>query len=327
MLITIALSAYNVVEFIDSALECIENQSYGEIEILCIDDCSTDGTYERILSRAKLDSRYRVLRQKNNQGLSVSRNRAIAEAKGKYILMLDGDDLFHPDMVKLAAESATVNDADMVLWDYIPFCKNKELEDLKRKTSTLAALETDDKKSLIRRPAFMWTRLLKVETLHKLGVNFTEGLTKQDIPIHWLLVTSLDKIAIIPRKLSYYRIQPNSTSNRKGRSVFSLAKVMDIVEKYLKSTGMYWEYRDEFLRSRLELLCGMHDFIKKEYKSEALLMIRERLNDDALCYLDNGAPGMTRRTRLFYNMLRGDLFSKLQYKSVMALRFIYRAIK
>jgi len=326
-LVTIALSAYNVAEFVDAALDCLENQSYTNIEILCIDDCSTDGTYEKLLCRAGKGTRYRVLRQPKNMGLSVSRNRAIDEANGEYILMLDGDDLFHKDLVKLAVTAAVENDVDMVMWDYIPFREIGEQERLKQLPSSLVALDVTNKLALLKRPAFMWTRLLKVDTLRKLGVHFTEGLTKQDIPIHWQLITSLNKIALVSQKLSYYRIQPNATSCRKGKSVFSLAKVMDITEKYLKDSNHYLTYRDEFLRSRLELLSGMYDFIKAEYKAEALSMVKARLNLDALSYLENGAPGLTRRTRLFYEMLRGSIISKIQYKTIMAARTIYRALR
>lgn len=326
-LVTIALSAYNVTEFIGDALSCIERQSYSEIEILCIDDFSTDGTYEKILNHANKDKRYRVLRQPKNQGLSVSRNKAINEAKGEYILMLDGDDLFHCDMVKLAVETAINNDAEMVLWDYIPFHEAENIDKQKQPPSDMAELRVSDKIALLRRPAFMWTRLLRIDTLRRLDIHFTEGLTKQDIPIHWQLITSLDRIAIVPHKLSYYRLQPNATSCRKGKSVFSLAKVMDITENYLLNSNLYSLYRDEFLRSRLELLSGMYDFIKDEYKAEALSMVFARLNSDAINYLDNDAPGLTRRTKLFYGMIRGNILSKLQYKAIMAARFIYRAIK
>jgi len=326
-LVTIALSAYNVVEFIDVALDCLENQSYTNIEILCIDDCSTDGTYEKLLSRAEKDTRYRVLRQPKNMGLSVSRNRAIDEAKGEYFLMLDGDDLFNRDMVGKAADTALNNDADMVFWDYATFTTPDELSRQLRTISTLRQQDANDKLTLLRRPAFMWTRLLKLESIRKMGIRFTPGLTKQDIPIHWQLVTSLDKIAVIPERLSYYRLQPNATSCRKGRSLFSLAKVMDITGDYLIKNGLYTTYRDEYLRSRLSLLQGMYDFIKPDLKAEAMDMIKSRIDSDAVSYINSQHCALTFRTKAFYGCLAGSKIDCLKYRLLMLCRRIYRTVK
>ena len=101
-LITLALSVYNVEPYLRQSLETIVNQTYQNLEILCIDDCSKDNTYDILQEYAQKCSRIRVVKQPKNQGLSVSRNRAIEMAQGEYILMLDGDDLFALDMVEKA---------------------------------------------------------------------------------------------------------------------------------------------------------------------------------------------------------------------------------
>lgn len=325
-LITIAISTYNVGEFVDDALDCIEKQTYENIEVLCIDDASTDETYEIISKRAEQDNRYRIIRQDKNQGLSVSRNLAISEAKGKYILMLDGDDLFDLTMVEKAVEQAEKTVADMVIWDYVPFYDKSQISCKKSEESALSSINVKDKIALLQRPAFMWVRLLRVDKLREFGIRFEPGLTKQDIPIHWRLVTTLDKIAILPERLSYYRIQPNATSYRKDRSVFSLAKVMDIVGDDLKRVGLYEMYQEEYLRSRLSLLHGMYDFIRPEYKSEALDIIRERLDSDAISYL-NSKNELGLRTNAFYGKINGRIKDTLIYNSIIAIRTLYRKLR
>ena len=203
-------------------------------------------------------------------GLSVSRNRAIADAKGEYLLMLDGDDLFSQDMVKKAYNKAKETDADFVMWDYCVFIYDKDLPRLRERPSSLIGIDANDKIALLRRPAFTWVKLIRTNKLRELGVRFPEGLTKQDIPVLWQLATSLDKIAILPERLSFYRQNPHNTTNRKDRSVFSLAYVMDITGNYLKENDLYKTYKNEFLRSRLNLLQGMYDFVKPQYKAEAM---------------------------------------------------------
>lgn len=325
-LVTIALSAYNVGEYVDSALECIENQTYRNIEILCIDDASTDDTYLKISRRAESDSRYRIIRQERNQGLSVSRNMAISEAKGEYIVMLDGDDVFDNEMVEKSLTLAMRTNADMVMWDYAPFSTEEERIKRLAMPSALDGFDVNHKLSLLRRPAFMWVRLLRASKLKELAIRFEPGLTKQDIPVHWKLITSDIKISLLPERLSCYRIQPNATSTRKDRSVFSLAKVMDLVESDLKDRDIYSVYRQEFLRSRLSLLHGMYDFIKPEYRAEALQMIKERLNTDAINFLKS-EKSLELRTRLFYGMISGDKIDKIVYKTLLGVRSLYRAVK
>ena len=98
-MVTVAFSVFNVAPYVRSSLDCIINQSFNDIEILCIDDASTDGTYEILLEFAQQDSRIKLIRQGENQGLSVSRNRAIEDARGDYLLMLDGDGSFASAML------------------------------------------------------------------------------------------------------------------------------------------------------------------------------------------------------------------------------------
>lgn len=326
--VSIALSVYNVAEYVRSSLDCILKQSFQEFELLCIDDASTDDTWSILEEYATKDNRIRLFRQEKNQGLSVSRNLAIKEAKGEYLLMLDGDDLFAPKMVEKAYAKAKNTNADMVLWDYISFYDEKEIPAKCSKPSALLNINAHDKLILLRRPAFSPSRMTKLSVLRDLQIHFPEGLTKQDIPVHWKLVTSLDKIALIPEYFLYYRQSPGNTSSRKGRSVFSLAYVMDIAGKKLQEDGLYDCYREEYLRSRLNLLQGMYDQVKPELKAEALSLIGERLDDDAKAYILSKDNACSPRTTMFLKgYFMGSWWDKIKYNTMLTIRSIYRQVK
>ena len=313
--------------FVKASLDCILAQTFKNFELLCIDDASTDGTWEILQEYAQRDSRIRLLRQDRNQGLSVSRNRAIQEANGEYLLMLDGDDLFAPDMVEKAYTKAKETDADMVMWDYVVFYKEDDIPGLCNEPSALNDISPVNKVALLRRPAFTWVRLLKTEMLRNLGISFTPGLTKQDIPIHWKLVTTLEKISLIPERLSYYRQQIGSTSNRKGKSVFSLAYVMDIVKEQLLSDGLYDTYKNEFLFWRTTCLYGMYDVVYPELKAEALELVRERFGKDEIAYIKDSNNELSGRVRNFYGMVQGNKWATMKYNGVRKVRAIYRMFK
>ena len=325
--VTIALSVYNVAEYVRASLDSIRAQTFKDFELLCIDDASTDSTWAILEEYAAKDNRIRLFRQEKNQGLSVSRNLAIKEAKGEYLLMLDGDDLFAPNMVEKAYTTAKEKDADMVMWDYVSFYDKKDISAKSAKPSALLNINVQDKLSLLRRPAFSPSRMTRLSVLRDLQIHFPEGLTKQDIPVHWKLVTSIDKIALIPEYFLYYRQSPSNTTSRKGRSVFSLAYVMDITKQQLIEDGHYETYKNEFLRSRLSLLQGMYDHIKTELKDEAMALVKERLGEDEKAYISNPKNELTPRTRNFYGMLNVSLLATLKYRGFNMIRSIYRKIK
>lgn len=328
-IVTIALSVYNVEPYLRKSLDCIVNQTFRDIEILCIDDCSEDGTNAILEEYAAKDDRIRLLKQPTNMGLSCSRNLAMEEAQGVYILMLDGDDLFDLGMVEKAVSKADETGADMVMWDYLVFYDEKEISSKNAEPSSLHGVNVSDRITLLRRPGFAWARLLRMEAVRRLDLHFPEGLTKQDIPIHWKLCTQLPdkKIALIPERMVYYRQTSTNTTSRNGRSLYSLAKVLDIVGDYLHDNGLYEIYRDEFLRSRLSTLQGMYDFIMPEFKEEALAMVKERIDNDAREYIHSLRCELTPRTRAFYGMLEGRIVSSLIYRGIMATRWLYRKIK
>ncbi|HIP33763.1 MAG TPA: glycosyltransferase family 2 protein, partial [Bacteroidia bacterium] len=129
--ITIAISTYNVEKYIRDSLLCIINQSLKNIEIICIDDASTDNTLKIIQKFAVNDHRIKVISKIKNEGLSVSRNKALELAKGKYITFVDGDDLMDLNLFKKAFNLAEKNKSDLVIWDHLTFWNSANIKNLK----------------------------------------------------------------------------------------------------------------------------------------------------------------------------------------------------
>lgn len=93
-LVSIIMPSYNTASFISKTIESVLNQTYKNWELLIVDDCSTDDTDE-IVSKYN-DKRIVYLKNEKNSGAAISRNRALRNAKGKWIAFLDSDDLWHP---------------------------------------------------------------------------------------------------------------------------------------------------------------------------------------------------------------------------------------
>jgi glycosyltransferase involved in cell wall biosynthesis len=324
-LVSVTLSAFNVESYLRECLDCIVNQTLREIEIICVDDGSTDKTHEILQEYAEKDSRIIVIHKPNNEGLAIARNEALALATGKYIGFVDGDDLLDRDLFRKAYECAEVNQSDLLLWDYVSFLNKNELAGKIKKPSTLLAIEAIDKVALLNRPAFAWTKLIRTEKAKALNVSFPQGLTYQDIPVHWKLVTQLGRIALLPERLSYYRQQPAATTHRTGWKRADLAVVMDLVREYLEEAGLYETYRDHFLRKQLESLCGVHDVVVPSLKPKAMQLILERLTDEHWRYILDGKP-LRWQARDFYLAIHGSVIARMRRTIWLSARWCYRSL-
>lgn len=98
-LVSIIMPSYNTGAFIKKAIQSVLNQSYENWELIIVDDCSTDNTEEVVLPFLN-DQRIRYIKNEKNSGAAVSRNRALREAKGKWIAFLDSDDLWLPEKLE-----------------------------------------------------------------------------------------------------------------------------------------------------------------------------------------------------------------------------------
>lgn len=324
--LTVAMAVYNADRYLKPAIENILSQTYCKYELLIIDDGSTDNSINIIKGFADKDKRIRYILKSQNEGLSSVRNLSIKEARGKYLMMIDADDLFEPDAIAKAMNTALCNKADVVIWDYDTFCSG-ELPPAKV-PSALNEIEASDRHALLYLPAFMPIRLIRTEYARSRKLEFPNGLTKQDIPVHWNIVTDSEAvIALLPERLFHYRQHPQATSSRKGKSLFSLAYVMDIVVQDLKKKNLYNEFKNDYYKKQLTLLHGMYDFISPENKDEAMKMINDRLNDDAQKYLSERIGDLPSRSQLFYRAINGSILAKISYQLFLSIRNIKRAIR
>lgn len=97
-LVSIIMPSYNTAEYIKESILSVLNQTYTNWELIIVDDCSTDNTDDVVA--AFQDERICYLKNKKNSGAAISRNRALHEAKGKWIAFLDSDDLWHPEKLE-----------------------------------------------------------------------------------------------------------------------------------------------------------------------------------------------------------------------------------
>ena len=107
-LVSIVVPAYNVENYIYNCLSSVIDQTYSEIEVLVINDASTDRTYDAILEIIKKDARVKVIDLESNVGVHAARAKGIREARGDFIGFVDGDDRIAPEMVEILLDRKSV---------------------------------------------------------------------------------------------------------------------------------------------------------------------------------------------------------------------------
>ncbi len=117
-MISVIVPVYNAEAYLSSCLESILCQTYRDLELVCIDDGSTDGSGALLADWSRRDERVRVFRQEN-AGLSASRNAGLLRARGEWVMFADADDRLDANSCALALEAAARQDADIVFWSYV----------------------------------------------------------------------------------------------------------------------------------------------------------------------------------------------------------------
>ena len=97
--VSVIMPAYNAEKYIEEAIKSVLNQTFSELELLVLDDCSTDGTFKLVSGIANKDSRIQLHKNEKNMGVARTRNKGIDLARGKYIAFLDSDDIWHNEKI------------------------------------------------------------------------------------------------------------------------------------------------------------------------------------------------------------------------------------
>lgn len=218
--ISIILPIYNVAPYLEETFNSLINQSLKEIEIIAVNDGSTDGSGEIIRKYKERDSRIISFSQ-INQGQSVARNLALQYATGKYIYMMDSDDVLdNPDALRICYEYAEKNQADFIFFDGESFSEdnaNRTSWNTKR-THLVDENEKHDGNYLLNlmldkrvHNCVVWLLLINRDFMNNIGLRFYPGIIHEDELFTTILTLNSDNIYCLKQSLIKHRIRSAST--------------------------------------------------------------------------------------------------------------------
>ncbi|WP_180131002.1 glycosyltransferase family 2 protein [Acinetobacter sp. YH12072] len=232
-LVSVIVPVYNVEQYLDECLNSIRQQTYENLEIIVVEDCSTDKSLE-VLSKHLNDQRIKLIRHEKNSGLSAARNTGIDAAKGDYIMFVDSDDLVHLSLIELCVKYAIVNDADLITYNFKAFEDGIKLSlqlDLSN-VDNLKVLEQGE--NYFNQQHFAWLKFIRTSLVKSKRLYFPIGLYYEDWPFHWELGLVANKKFHIPAELLLYRQRKTSITGSSGKKLLDLFKVHSLVLNLLE---------------------------------------------------------------------------------------------
>jgi glycosyltransferase involved in cell wall biosynthesis len=254
--ISVIVPVYNSEDFIEESLGSIINQTFKDIEIICVDDGSTDDSLKILNRLASSDSRIKVFSQEN-QGASVARNNGLKKVSGEYVYFFDADDYLLEDGLEKVYANAINNDSDLVIFNFDIYDGDVLLRhsklDIAQKFSGVDFNHftfnyKDHRKLAFNGPTSLWYKLYKRELLDRGDCfEFPVGIIHNDIPFHVKAILMASKISYVDEYLYHYRTDnPNSISNNRLKRYKDIFCNIAIVEDFLKSKDLLEDLREEF---------------------------------------------------------------------------------
>lgn len=261
--VSIVMPIYNVSRYLDKALESAKRQTLKDIEIVCVNDGSTDDSLEIIKKWAEGDDRFVVI-DKKNEGYGVAMNTGIERASGEYIAILEPDDFVPLSMYEDLYGIAKENDLDIVKGDFYRFTESKSGNMALRYVRIDLSgrlygrvIDPSVNTEILGMVTYTWTGLYRKEFLRRNGIKHSEtpGASFQDIGFFWKTTACAKRVMLINKPFYMYRSDNPDQSVKKRDKVYFRDQEYDRIMEFLKAdpeSGMWDRYKDRYFTGRFK---------------------------------------------------------------------------
>ena len=259
--VSVIVPAYNVAEYIGECLNSLRNQELSNIEVLVVDDGSTDATAEIVAEFAAADPRIQLIRIENS-GVYYARNRGLEIARGRFISFVDSDDYLHPAMLSSLLATADAQEAEVAFCDVMQF----DAEGQTRVRGNTLRFKAGTPLNLASAPGMiadgfstLWNRIYDREFLRAHNLKFDERFRiSADMLFLQELLAKATNIVRVPRALYYYRFAtPNSLTSyevRNAKYLVHLQITIELIDFWVRA-GLFERY------AHYILLRGVRNFL------------------------------------------------------------------
>lgn len=215
MVFSVIIPVYNVEKYLSTCVESVLGQTHQDLELILVDDGSTDGSGNLCDDYARKDSRIKVL-HKPNGGQSTARNLGLQHAVGDFVCFLDSDDFYTvPDVLEQIAQVAEQG-AEMVLFRYQKYYTDGRTDSCGISMADLQGLSKARLlETLVKRDAFFcscWSKSIRADILKRNNILFDETLSCEDMDWFYQVLSFVERIQVIDQPFVNYRQRENSVT-------------------------------------------------------------------------------------------------------------------
>lgn len=307
--VSIVVPVYNVEKYIVKCLESLRQQTFHDIEIICIDDGSTDKSGSILDEFAELDERFIVV-HKNNAGYGHSVNLGISKAKGDYIGIVESDDFAKTDMIENLYHAALLSNADVIKGNFDfyfeygeeHFCFNEILKECPYDLT----FNAHENAQIFEVPASVWSALYKKSFLREKNITFLEtpGASYQDVSFSFKVFMYAKSIYCIHKSVLNYRYDnPDSSVHNSGK-IFCICdeykeienvidtitsqdkkKLFYQVMQLIKFRAYFWNFNRLAIPYQYHFLIRFSDEFRILYKEKKLDLSMWKHGDKEILYM------------------------------------------
>ena len=270
--ISVIIPVYNTEKYLRECLDSIINQTFKDIEIICINDGSTDNSLKILNEYQKLDSRVKIITQ-NNEGLSSARNTGLDNACGRYIYFIDSDDYLKNSALEKMYTLSEQKKLDLLIFKLMNFDNETLKKDytysdmpflLKINKDTFNY--HDFKDNLLEVEVSACTKFFKKELIE--NKRFPEGLIFEDSLFIFDYIFDAGRIYFLDECLYSRRLRKDSIINDADKKHIDIIKIYDLIYDKFKSKGLYSEYKEKLFMRKVDIIYYRYSSVNQQYKNQ-----------------------------------------------------------
>lgn len=288
--ISIIIPVYNTKKYLKQCFDSVINQTFNDIEIICIDDGSTDGSLDILQEYAQKDNRFIILKQEH-KGAGEARNKGMEIAKGKYIQFFDSDDWFEPDMLKNMYDNAEKYSTDIVV------CSSKKVDDNGNITESnnpnnpinlsitpvnqvFCAREFKQDIFTLFTP-ILWNKLYLSDFLRSNNIKFSKLKIYEDVPFVHSSVICANKIFVLNKEFVNYRYnRVGSLANLRSTKTIDVVKSCLELKQFLEQKNYFAEFEYAYNLALKNHILSEISFCNEEQYKNFITELKELMPDD-----------------------------------------------
>lgn len=275
--VSVVIPIYNAYDYLRPALDSVIDQTLREIEIICIDDGSTDHTLELLKEYQKSDSRVRIVTE-NNAGQSTARNKGLQRARGEYTIFLDADDFFEPELLSELYNLATERSLDIAIAQYDVYNDKEARFERSVDGEFSSVFESGEIVSKSKYPdyifqsttGYVWNKLFKTSFLKDKEIFFEPELyVFEDVNFVLTALSMAERISRLDRVLIHHRIYSSQSRPKLFRKYYHQVPAVYVKAKqYLTQHGMYIPLARSFLNMSASRCYKIYNLLWSDAKSD-----------------------------------------------------------